>query len=289
MSAGINGLGILLDVHYFAAVIKTALWANSVWQTRFLAIWARRSLWRPQRIMGTALTSSRFRMSSFWIWHCKLLLKNTRKAFSLGLHQQNASRVVSVQILKRTPAWIYLCLLAATILNPISVSATLWAQPFTFVGAEEPGRKSEKNLFSHKFVNTNQISLKKRVVQFIVGYFVGAFILDRPNGRVSYVNVRVKHDLDALKTPVTIYLDAGVQISLYPDLISVPDSLDMNFRTLQQSRPFITKGKLISPINVVKASPGFSKFLNVNVHYYRHLIEATPASKLRAKGVIIAV
>jgi len=289
MSAGINGLGILLDVHHFAAVIKTALWANSVWQPRFLAIWARRSLWRPKRIMGSALTSSRFRMSSFWIWHRKLLLKNTRKAFSPGLHQENASRAISVQILKRTPAWIYLCLLAATILNPISVSATLWAQPFTFFSAEEPGRKSEKNLFSHKVVNTDQISLKKRVVQFIIGYFVGAFIPDRPNWRVSYVDVRIKHDFDALKTPVTIYLDPGVHTSLYPDLVSVPDSLDMNFRPIEQSRLLVAEGKLVSLIDVVKASPGFSKFLNVNVHYYRHLFEATPASKLRAKGVIIAV
>jgi len=182
-----------------------------------------------------------------------------------------------------------LCLLAATILNPISVSATHWAQPFTFDSAEEPGRKSEKNLFSHKFVNTNQISLKKRVVQFIIGDFVGAFIPDHPNWRVSYINARVKHNLDALKTPVAIHLDPGMHISLYPDPIAVPDNLDMNFWPLQQSRLFVAEGKLISFINMVEASPGFSKFLNVNVHYYRHLTEATPASKLRAKGVIIAV
>jgi hypothetical protein len=182
-----------------------------------------------------------------------------------------------------------MCLLAATILNPISVNATLWAQPFTFISAEEPGRKSEKNLFSYKVVNADQTSLKKRAVQFIIGYLVSTFVADHPNWRVSYVDVRVKYNLDALKTSVTIYLDPGVHISLYPDLTSVPDSLNMYLRPLQQSRPLVAEGKLISLIIVVKARPGFPKFLNVNIHYDRHLIKATLASKLRAKGVIIAV
>jgi hypothetical protein len=64
-----NTSGSLFDVNDFAPLIETALRTDTVLQARFLTIRTGNGLRYPQGIVCPALSATRFRVTTFWIWH----------------------------------------------------------------------------------------------------------------------------------------------------------------------------------------------------------------------------
>jgi hypothetical protein len=65
---------LLLDFHYFTALILTAMRANTVRKFRLVAVGTLRKAGRLQRVVGAAVIGAPLRMSAFGIWHISSLI-----------------------------------------------------------------------------------------------------------------------------------------------------------------------------------------------------------------------
>ena len=138
-----KGLFGVFDVDYLSAFVGSCLRVNAVRHLGFTRVLVEVELGRGQGIMSPAFTGACFRVSSFRIWHFKLLR-------SLDLVNK-----FLIKILESRPSRIDLVIFTIAICQ-IQVRAAFLAQTFAIILAENLLRQIKQYLLPR---NVNQVDL----------------------------------------------------------------------------------------------------------------------------------
>jgi len=130
-----KGLFGVFNVDYLSAFVGSCLRVNAVRHLCFTSVLVKIELGRGQSIMSPAFAGACFRVSSFRIWHFKLL-----RSYDL------ANKIL-IQILESRPARIDLIIFTIAIFQ-IEIRAAFLAQTPAIIFAEKLLRQIKQDLLS---------------------------------------------------------------------------------------------------------------------------------------------
>lgn len=108
--------------------VESAIWTGAVRKLWLMAMWAFGNGWSNSFIVSTSLSASRFRMSTFWIWHIF--------SFSRQILPPSGHLIITYKLLLFFPDIIRLNLFSRTQTDPYGTITRLTIQVRTARSAQ---------------------------------------------------------------------------------------------------------------------------------------------------------